>query len=181
MKKLEKCVILGPSCSGKDFLVRELTKSEFKPLVKLTTRPQRKGEVEGINYYFTTEDKINELDRAGELLTRETFKVWPKNRPEEIWTYAITLNEFLSSQVMILTPSELKKIRNSDIKQDLFVVYLDIDENVRRERLSLRNDDNDSISRRIQSDYLDFEKFSDYDLKISDPDFEADWILDLMF
>lgn len=180
MKK-EKCIILGPSCSGKDFLVREFAKIGFRPLVKYTTRPKRKGETHGIDYYFSSDTNIEKLEKEEKLLTIEKFKVWPKDKPEEIWTYAISKDEFLMSQVMILTPIELKKIKETSKDLELFVVYLDIDEKVRRQRLSVRNDDNDSISRRIESDRLDFLNFTDYDLKISDPDFEVDWIHDLMY
>ena len=62
-----------------------------------------------------------------------------------------------------------------------FVVYLDIYIETRKKRLIKRNDNNDSIERRLQSDAEDFEDFDYYDLKITDPEFEAEAIYDLMF
>ena len=40
---------------------------------------------------------------------------------------------------------------------------------------------NDSIRRRLDADDVDFEYFTDYDLKITDPEFDADGVYDLMY
>ena len=61
-----------------------------------------------------------------------------------------------------------------------FVVYLDIDMEIRRKRISKRNDNNDSIERRLEADEIDFKDYKYYDLKITDPEFEAEWVYDLM-
>ena len=50
-----------------------------------------------------------------------------------------------------------------------FVVYLDIDRSVRESRLLGRQDKNDSITRRLDADDIDFQSYNDYDLKITDP------------
>jgi len=50
--KTEKMLIVGPSGSGKDFLLRKLKELGLKTSVKITTRPKRQGEVDGVNYFF---------------------------------------------------------------------------------------------------------------------------------
>jgi guanylate kinase len=51
---------------------------------------------------------------------------------------------------------------------------------IRRKRISNRNDNNDSIERRLQADEIDFKNFKNYDLKVTDSEFEAEWVYDLM-
>jgi hypothetical protein len=40
---------------------------------------------------------------------------------------------------------------------------------------------NDSIKRRLDADEIDFSGFKDYDLKITDPEFEVEMVLSLMY
>jgi dephospho-CoA kinase len=53
----------------------------------------------------------------------------------------------------------------------VFVIYLDIPQKVRRERLGERNDKNDSVERRISADIEQFRNFSDFDCKITNENF----------
>jgi guanylate kinase len=78
-----------------------------------------------------------------------------------------------------MTPNELSQISPND-RKDCFIVYLDIDRQTRQSRIVERSDNNDSIERRLDSDEMDFLEFKDYDLRITDPKFEVDLILDLM-
>ncbi len=78
-----------------------------------------------------------------------------------------------------MTPGEFKNI-TTEQRKNCFVVYLDIDRSVRESRLFKREDKNDSIKRRLDADELDFQSFTDYDLKIRDHEFTADDVYDLM-
>ena len=54
-------VIMGKSLSGKSYLQKELVKRGFPKMVTATTRPKRRGEVDGQDYYFvkkTSKDAI---------------------------------------------------------------------------------------------------------------------------
>ena len=70
-------VLSGPSGSGKTTVVDRLIAESSVPLVKAisaTTRPQRKGEVDGVAYYFlTTEEFVQRRDRGEFLETAEVF------------------------------------------------------------------------------------------------------------
>ena len=48
------------------------------------------------------------------------------------------------------------------------------------ERLKKRNDSNDSIERRMSTDREDFKDFNDYDLKITDAEYDPEFILSLI-
>lgn len=177
--KREKLIILGKSGSGKDFLMRKLIEKGLKPGLKMTTRPKRKFETHGITYDFITESTFLEKVNLNEFLCFQKFEVTPENRDPETWYYGLTKEEFNQSQVFIMTPGEFSNI-DLETRKGCFVVYLDIDRTVRESRLFRRKDKNDSIKRRLDADELDFSNFSDYDLKVTDPDFTADDVYDLM-
>ena len=70
-------VLSGPSGSGKTTVVDRLILESSVPLVKsisATTRPQRKGEVDGVAYYFLSADEFLRRRDQGEFLeTAEVF------------------------------------------------------------------------------------------------------------
>lgn len=177
--KKEKCIIIGPSGSGKDFLLRKLVEKGLNPCLKWTTRPSRRFEKQGITYNFVSESKFTQSISQNDFLCYQQFQVTPEGKGPEIWYYGITQEEFEKSQVMIMTPGEFKNI-TPDQRKGCFVVYLDIDRGVRESRLFKREDKNDSIKRRLDADEEDFKDFSDYDLKVRDPEFTAEDVYDLM-
>jgi guanylate kinase len=75
--KFQILVLSGPSGSGKTTIVERLVAESPVPLIKAisaTTRPQRKGEVDGVAYYFlTTEEFVKRRDRGDFLETAEVF------------------------------------------------------------------------------------------------------------
>lgn len=65
--------ISAPSGTGKSTLCEEVRrkKPEIKFSVSCTTRPKRKYEKDGINYYFLTEDEFKSKIKNNELLEYE--------------------------------------------------------------------------------------------------------------
>jgi guanylate kinase len=178
--KKEKCIIIGPSGSGKDFLMRNLSEKGLKAGLKWTTRPKRKLEEQGVTYNFVNESKFEESINSGEFLVYQKFTVTPENSDPQVWYYGLTKEEFSNSQLFIMTPGEYSMIP-SELRKKCFVVYLDIDRSIREKRLLIRQDKNDSIKRRLDSDDIDFKDIKDYDLRITDPEFTADDVYNLMY
>lgn len=172
--KHEKIVLTGKSGSGKDHLLRGLIKKDLKYSPKFTTRPKRELETEGVEYNFITNDKFTELSSSDEIKVFQTFII-----NDDTWYYGITKENFDNNKLFIMTPFEISQLSEEDLK-GCFLVYLDIDIDIRRRRISNRNDNNDSIERRLTADEIDFKDFKNYDLKITDPEFESDWVYDLM-
>ena len=94
--------------------------------------------------------------------------------------YGLTKEEFNKAQAFIMTPGEIEQI-DPETRKGCFLVYLDIDRDIREKRISGRNDNNDSVQRRLDADEIDFKDFKDYDLKITDPEFEVEMVLSLMY
>lgn len=61
------CYIMGKSSSGKDTIFKRI--KERRPVLRTitlyTTRPIREGETDGVEYHFTNETKLKELEDKG--------------------------------------------------------------------------------------------------------------------
>lgn len=64
-------VFSGPSGVGKGTVRQEIFSTpdhRFEYSVSMTTRPQRPGEVDGVDYFFRTREEFEELIRQGQML-----------------------------------------------------------------------------------------------------------------
>ena len=64
-------ILSGPSGTGKSTLIRALLSERLHPLrlsVSVTTRAQRCGEQDGVDYYFWTREKFFEEEKTGAFL-----------------------------------------------------------------------------------------------------------------
>ncbi|MEI4359827.1 guanylate kinase [Streptococcus suis] len=64
-------VFSGPSGVGKGTVRKEIFESsdnKFEYSVSMTTRPQRPGEVDGVDYFFRSREEFEDLIRQGQML-----------------------------------------------------------------------------------------------------------------
>ena len=162
-----KIIITGKGGSGKDYLVKLLKGKGLTYSVSHTSRPPREGELNGLDYYFVTYDEAIKMANKGEFYEYVEFNKW---------FYGTSLNEFNRANLFIMTPSGIAKLKPDDRKNS-FIIFIDIDENILRERLSGRNDE-DKAERRIDADREDFKNFSDFDCIITNPNFTIDEVLE---
>lgn len=153
-----KIIIVGPGGSGKDFLRKKMVNKGFEYGVSFTSRPSREGESEGIDYYFRGEDFF---ERNSDIF----LEVQEFNG----WKYGISKGEFSIKNLFILSPAGLRSLPK-ELREISFVVYLNPPGDIRKKRLSERNDADD-VERRFLADERDFSGFSDYDIMISNEDF----------
>ena len=69
-------VVCGPSGAGVTSMVRRLVSANpdyMARVVSHTTRQQRPGEVEGEDYYFVTDQQMDQLETEGEFLESVTY------------------------------------------------------------------------------------------------------------
>ena len=62
--------LMGKSSSGKDTIYKELLQGfpKMKRIVLYTTRPRREGECDGVEYFFTDEEKLQQFRKQGQLM-----------------------------------------------------------------------------------------------------------------
>jgi guanylate kinase len=157
----KRVILVGKAASGKDHLRKKFESRGFKYAVSYTTRPPREGEVDGKDYIFITEEEGNRLESDGFFYESVRFNGW---------LYGTSVQQFYNDDLFIMTPKGISLIKPED-RMNSFILYLDIDTQVRYDRLLKRDMPGDSVQRRIEADELDFLEFSDYDLKITDPNF----------
>ena len=64
-------VLSGPSGVGKGTVRKAIFDSEendFQYSISMTTRKQREGEVDGVDYYFRSREEFEAMIEAGEML-----------------------------------------------------------------------------------------------------------------
>ena len=68
-------VISAPSGAGKTTLCSELQrrKPHIKFSVSCTTRPKRKHEIDGVNYYFISDQELTDKVQNNEFVEYENF------------------------------------------------------------------------------------------------------------
>lgn len=63
--------VCGPTCAGKTTVVQTIIKhgllAEATRLITFTTRSPRNGEVDGVDYFFVTPERFEEMDQSGEF------------------------------------------------------------------------------------------------------------------
>ena len=156
-----KIAIVGAAATGKDYLRKRMMDRGFVYGVSCTTRLPREGEVHGKDYYYLTIEEFDAKIERGEFAEWQEFNGWK---------YGLTKDEFERCDVMILN-AEAVTLLEQDYRDRVFVIYLDIPESIRRERLGIRDDKNDSTDRRIAADNEQFGNFFDFDCKITNENF----------
>ena len=98
-------VLSSPSGAGKTSIARRLLDEEANIVmsVSATTRPSRKGEIEGVDYYFTDNIEFNMMVNRGEML--EHAKVFD----HYYGTPAGPVTEALNDQIELF---EVERLRN---------------------------------------------------------------------
>lgn len=156
-----KLVLVGKAASGKDFLKNRLKKKGFKIGVSHTTRLPRKGERDGIDYHFISEDTFKQMIEEDQFVEYMHFNGW---------YYGQTKEDFKDADVMIMSKDGLD-ILPEEYRKQCMVIYLDIDRLTRVKRLNDRKDKNDTIVRRLDADEEQFRNFIDFEIKITNPNF----------
>jgi len=157
-----KIIIVGPGGSGKDYLRKKLESKGWKYGILYTTRPMRTNEKFGVDYFFINDQQFNDLKEANQLAECSIFA--------HGWQYGTSLDVWNSCNLFVMSPNSLRQIKEKFSLKDVFVIYLNTPEEVRRIRLAARQDA-DSVERRLSTDKADFELFEDFDIKIIDPNF----------
>jgi guanylate kinase len=157
----KRIIIVGRAASGKDHIRKKFEAQGFKYAVSYTTRPPREGEVDGVDYIFISPAEAQEMIKNDDFYEYVEFNGW---------LYGTSIRQFDEDDVFIMTPTGLAHV-DEDSRKKSFVIFIDIDEEIRRERMASRHMPGDSVDRRIEADRKDFENFTNYNIRITNPDF----------
>ena len=150
---MKRIIISGKGGSGKDYLRKIMEDYGFTYCKSYTTRPIRENEENGKDYFFIEE---KDIPAKKDLYESVYFNGWFYGTPK---------TEFKKSNLFIMTPKGISSLKKEDRKNSV-VIYIESNEETRRNRL-LERRDADDVERRIKADEKDFNNFNDFDLIIN--------------
>lgn len=128
--------IVGKSSSGKDTIYKRLLENlslHLKRIVPYTTRPIRAGEQEGVEYHFTTTERLSRLQEENSIIECRAY-----DTVYGVWYYfmakdsQIDLDE--NDYLVIGTLESYTKIRDYFGENRVVPVYIDLDDGERLSR-----------------------------------------------
>lgn len=133
-------IISGPSGSGKTSSVRQVLTNE---VVSFTTRSPRVGEVEGVDYVFTTLEEVNRMEESGELVERVLY---------DGNSYGISKDEIfgkLSKEDAFVVVDYHGFQQVSELYSNYVSIFFSIDTEDARNRMLERGDKPETIEKRL--------------------------------
>ena len=155
--------LMGKSASGKDSIYERLQQDEelgLKPLVIYTTRPIRSGETDGVEYHFTDDAHLEELQAQGKVIELREY-----DTIHGIWKYFTVDDEHIDltrhSYLAIGTLVSYSKIEKYYGKESVVPIYVEVEDGVRLERALKRERKQEEpkyeeMCRRFLADQKDF-------------------------
>ncbi len=157
-------VIMGKSSTGKDTIysrLKDVDEVKFNNVIMYTTRPMREGEVEGREYFFTSDDKVAEYQKRKKIIELREY-----NTVHGVWKY-FTLDDGqidLTTDKKYLIIATLEAYNNylkyygSDV---VVPIYIEVEDSVRIHRALAREDAQENpkyaeMCRRFLADEQDF-------------------------
>lgn len=150
-------VLCGKTSSGKDSIMKELINIGMERVVTYTTRPMRDGEENGKSYWFMPELHFKKLVDEGFFLETTSYKV----ANGHTWYYGTPIDGLTDKKAIIMNPDGVKVIKQHP-ELNPIVFYVSAPDEVLKERLKLRGDNEDEAARRMETDKKDFEDIEKY-------------------
>lgn len=154
---------MGKSASGKDTVFKRLVEQETYPLktvVIYTTRPSRPGEQNGVEYFFVTEERLQQLRIEGKIIEERRY-----DTVHGPWYYFTVNDEQIDLEkenyLMISTLAGYEKIRAYYGEDYVIPIYIEADNKERLLRYINReaqqkNPNYCEVCRRFLADEEDF-------------------------
>lgn len=170
-------VISGPSGVGKDALIRRLRERgyPFYFVVTATSRPRRRGEVGGRDYFFVSKEQFEDMVAQGELLEHALVYGDYRGVPKA------QIREGLASGVDVIMRVDVQGA--STIRQvapdAVFVFLAPASEEELAARLKARSSESpERLRQRLQTAKWEMEQIGQFDYVIVNPDGELDKAVD---
>ena len=165
--------LIGKAGAGKDTIATELIKQnpDWNMIVSCTTRPRREGEIDGVNYYYLTNEEFAQKILNGDMLEATFFNNW------HYGTMASSLREGVN--VGVFNPEGydcLTEICSKNIRVIGFYVKADDKTRLLRQLNRETSPDVHEIIRRFtadEEDFADIDNDSNYYINIINNDSET--------
>ncbi len=160
-KQGQLIVISGPSGAGKDTIVEKVLKKDKNTWlsVSATSRKIRKGEKEGVNYFFLTKDEFEERIEDGYFLEYAMYADNYYGTPKE---EIIKKLDAGLDVILVIEIEGAKKIKEL-VPEALFIFIMPPSEKILLKRLSGRQtEDKEKIIKRFNLAYQEMNEVTKY-------------------
>ena len=155
--------LVGKSGTGKDTVMEQILADKdlkIEKIVPYTTRPKRENEIEGVNYHYVDIPKMEQMERESLIIERRSY-----DTVHGIWNY-FTADKDIDRQkdyIIITTQEALGRFVEKFGQDNIYVIYLQLDDKVRLERCIAReamqeNPNFKEVCRRFLTDEDDFDE-----------------------
>ena len=156
--------LLGYSSVGKDTILKQVLKDmdDVKPIISTTTRPMRKGETEGIEYYFIDDTEF--FRRGTDFVEQRIYYTKVKENGVEkdaTWRYGIERAELEKDDYLIVIVDSVgyKELKNYVGNNKIVPIFISAPQEELKARALARGDLEAEVDRRLKDDY---ERFMDF-------------------
>lgn len=158
-------MVLGKSASGKDTIFKRLKNNnvlKLSSVIGYTTRPIRRGEKNGEEYNFVSQEKLDELMAEGKVIEHRAY-----NTMHGVWNYftvddgQIDLSK--SNYILIGTLKAYEQIRDYYGSDVVVPLYIEVEDGLRLYRALTRERKQEypkftELCRRFLADSEDFKE-----------------------
>ncbi len=151
--------IFGKSGTGKDTIrsnLLKVTDLKLEPFLMATDRPKRPGESDGNQYFFKTKEEFDKMLDNGEL-DRDNIEVYNvyQDGKEDVWRFGVYKLDTDNDTNYIGIGSLNAYLITKKIYGDIVIpIYIDLPEDVRLNRLILRDGNNKNKLKEICRRYI---------------------------
>ena len=156
--------LLGYSSVGKDTILKQVLKDmdDVKPIISTTTRPMRKGETEGVEYYFINDTEF--FRRGTDFVEQRIYHTKVKENGVEkdaTWRYGIERMELEKDDYLIVIVDSVgyKELKNYVGNNKIVPIFISAPQEELKARALARGDLEAEVDRRLKDDY---ERFMDF-------------------
>ena len=156
--------LLGYMGVGKDTILKQVLKDmdDVKPIISTTTRPIRKGETEGVEYYFIDDTEF--FRRGTDFVEQRIYHTKVKENgieKEATWRYGIERAELEKDDYLIVIVDSVgyKELKNYVGNNKIVPIFISAPQEELKARALARGDLEAEVDRRLKDDY---ERFMDF-------------------
>lgn len=166
-RKIKKIFcIMGYTAAGKDTISNEIVNriNKLKFLVSHTTRPMRKQEKEGKEYYFINNKEFFKMKECNEFVETRVYHTKVEKNGEivdDTWYYGLSTREVESCEygLFIVDADGFNEIRERYGSSIVIPIYINVKDEILRERAKQRGDLAEEFERRLTDDKIKFRSF----------------------
>lgn len=145
-------ILVGESASGKSSIEKYFVDNYgYSKVVSYTTRAPRKGEVDGVDYHFISEQLFLNLKTQGFFVETAIYNGWH---------YGTAIEDCTNDKIAVLTPHGLRQIKETE-GINAISFYINVPRRDRLIKILQRGDDIEEAYRRSLSDVGQFDGIVD--------------------